>query len=253
MAKRNLFEDIGAGVQGAFSGIGQFGSEAARGLFPGAARSADADRAYKQSLTSYYNRGKTSGGPDDELQTLMAVMRNTDASPEFKEAAAQRMIQLPGFQQAFGDLGGTKLVKDSGQSPEQQLQMFNRLAANSTVWDPESGGPITSEVGEFYKEREAELVDMMKKRGKTKQVGGGGAFGGIGAPQPDTSAPQLQQLQQPLVGPPEPQASLAKPAPKQPPVLSKPDNPYKKDYPNAFIENGVWKVLKDGKKYRIED
>ena len=29
-------------------------------------------------------------------------------------------------------------------------------------------------------------------------------------------------------------------------------NPYP-DYPDAFLENGVWKVIREGKKYRIED
>jgi len=32
----------------------------------------------------------------------------------------------------------------------------------------------------------------------------------------------------------------------------KQENPYAKEYPNAFLEDGVWKVIKDGKKYRIE-
>ena len=30
-------------------------------------------------------------------------------------------------------------------------------------------------------------------------------------------------------------------------------NPYAKDYPDAFQEDGIWKVLRDGKKYRIEE
>ncbi len=29
-------------------------------------------------------------------------------------------------------------------------------------------------------------------------------------------------------------------------------SPYK-EYPDAFLENGIWKVIRDGKKYRIED
>ncbi len=32
-----------------------------------------------------------------------------------------------------------------------------------------------------------------------------------------------------------------------------PENPYKKDYPDAFFEDGFWKVIRNGRKYRIED
>jgi hypothetical protein len=44
--------------------------------------------------------------------------------------------------------------------------------------------------------------------------------------------------------------------PNEPNVNSKiiqPWNPYAKDYPDAFEENGVWKVVRDGKKYRIQE
>lgn len=34
--------------------------------------------------------------------------------------------------------------------------------------------------------------------------------------------------------------------------LAKQKSPYS-DYPNAFLENGVWKVIRNGKKYRIEE
>ena len=32
-----------------------------------------------------------------------------------------------------------------------------------------------------------------------------------------------------------------------------PKNPYKEEYPDAFFEDGIWKVIRGGKKYRIED
>lgn len=43
------------------------------------------------------------------------------------------------------------------------------------------------------------------------------------------------------------------PAPPPPPQNTRDENPYADEYPDAFNENGVWKVERDGQKYRIEE
>ena len=195
-------------------------------------------------------------------QSIMEIMQ-TLLKAHAGDVADLRKMQLS----TWADL--KKAAANLPPSAKTQASALNAAADEALRMDMsrfsmfnQPGGTDTSKVGLKPEEKGRNAMSMltpfMKGAGNVAQAGaqtmGNAAQAGMQAVAPAARFMGRSAQEHPILnsmGPIGMGIAAAKTAMK--PKATTPVNPYAKWYPNAFYEDGVWKVMQGGKKYRIQE
>jgi len=207
------------------------------------------DRRYKEARIRQVERSGDNPkppyertGPEKAFDTDVGVLRNPKASPEQWKKARTRIGLNPAAQKEFpGGKDYSPLLEELKDIPREKRSGMSFIFPKDMVYGTEAykkmieavlnngvsnGFTEASIEADFNRWWDEQYEDSQNSINPYKSFGKRPGYGTKSAPA----------------------ASAERPAAKQ----NNTKSPFP-DYPDAFQENGVWKVMVDGTKYRIEE